>query len=443
MGFANERAARDRAPVSFPNWRDCLRALRLPARLQHALEAEIRIFLHRCGKERVPASIAHAKRHLARLPDARAAIARPALRWFVTSGRLRVTPVSEGALRAWAPPPAHSKATPPPPAAQDLGGADWERDLIRALRGKGFLWRTEQTYRQWAGRFAAFLGSRSPYAASRDDVAAFLSMLAIEQRASAATQKQALNALVFLMESGLGRNIGEFEFKRAWARRRVPTVLSTAECAALFARLDGTPRLMAELMYGSGVRLMELLRLRIHHIDLERRQIKVHSGKGDRDRVTVLPEALVPALDQHIARLKPLFAQDRAEGLAPVWLPEGLERKFGRAGETWEWQWLFPSRETSIDPATGVRRRHHVLDGTVQYAIRAAAQLAGINKRVTPHVLRHSFATHLLESGVDIRTVQELLGHEKVETTQIYTHITQKPGIGVRSPLDSVRRPSG
>jgi integron integrase len=193
---------------------------------------------------------------------------------------------------------------------------------------------------------------------------------------------------------------------------------------------------MAELMYGAGLRLMELLRLRIHHLDLERRQLKVHAGKGDKDRVTVLPNSLVPELEAHLARLRPLFTADRRAGLSGVWLPEGLAAKFGRAGERWEWQWLFPSREVSIDPATGTRRRHHVLDGTFQNTIRGAAERAGISKRVTPHVLRHSFATHLLESGADIRTVQELLGHESVETTQIYTHVMQKPGLGVHSPLD-------
>jgi len=195
---------------------------------------------------------------------------------------------------------------------------------------------------------------------------------------------------------------------------------------------------MAELMYGAGLRLMELLRLRVHHLDLDRGQLKVYAGKGDKDRITVLPNRLVPQLREHLGRLKVIFDRDRAENLAGVWLPEGLERKFKKAGETWQWQWLFPSREASFDPVSGTHRRHHVLDGAFQNAIRLAANRAGIDKRVTPHVLRHSFATHLLESGTDIRTVQELLGHESVETTQIYTHVMQKPGLGVRSPLDAL-----
>ena len=176
--------------------------------------------------------------------------------------------------------------------------------------------------------------------------------------------------------------------------------------------------------------------LRIHHLDLARGQVKIYAGKGDKDRLTVLPESLRPKLQAHTERLGVLFKADRQAGLPGVWLPEGLARKYAKAGESWEWQWLFPSRELALDPATKIHRRHHVLDGTFQNAIRQAARAAGIAKRVTPHVLCHSFATHLLESGTDIRTVQDLLGHESVETTQIYTHVMVKPGLGVRSPLD-------
>lgn len=262
-------------------------------------------------------------------------------------------------------------------------------------------------------------------------------MLAVEQRVAPSTQKQALNALVFLMEEALHRRLGEIRFRRAAPRVRMPVVLTKGECARLFAELDGEARLMAELMYGGGLRLMELLRLRVQHVDFERGQLRVSGGKGDKDRVTVLPEKLVARLQAQVAGLRTTFAEDRAAGLPGVWLPEGLARKYPRAGERWTWQWLFPSRETSIDPVTKVRRRHHVVDSTFQNNIRWAAERAGLNKRVTPHVLRHSFATHLLEAGTDIRTVQELLGHQSVETTQIYTHVMRKPGLGVRSPLDA------
>lgn len=252
-------------------------------------------------------------------------------------------------------------------------------------------------------------------------------------------------------------------------------VLSRAECARLFAAMEGTSRLMAELVYGAGLRLMELIRLRVQDIDTERGQVMVRSGKGDKDRVTVLPALLSERLLTLRERLRGLWASDRAAGLPGVWLPEGLARKWPKAGEQWEWQWMncsfvalkgtrlshplrcapgpslyvnrgliisalprsVPSRETSVDPASGVRRRHHVTDASVQAVIKAASARAELSKWVSPHVLRHSFATHLLESGTDIRTVQDVLGHASVETTQIYTHVMQKPGLGVRSPLDA------
>lgn len=303
---------------------------------------------------------------------------------------------------------------------------------------RGLLWRTEQSYRSWGHRFAAFIAPKTPYAAGATEVGDFLTDLAVRTRASPSGQRQALNALVFLMQEALSRDLGELDFKRAYPRERVPIVLSPQECQRLFHQLEGTTRLMAELMYGSGLRLMELLRLRIQHIDLERLQLTVRGGKGDKDRMTVIPARLVEALTRQLERLRKLHEQDRAAGLPAVWLPDGLEKKFKRAGERWEWQWLFPSREASLDPATGITRRHHTLDGAFQSAVRRAAAAAGINKRVTPHVFRHSFATHLLEGGADIRTVQDLLGHASVETTQIYTHVMKKPGLGVRSPFDGL-----
>jgi integron integrase len=320
---------------------------------------------------------------------------------------------------------------------EDLGRTEWEQRLVRRLRSLHRQWRTEQTYRGWAWRFAKFLEPRPVESATEADVREFLSWLATEQRVSAATQKQALNALVFLLRESLGKPLGDFsDFTVARRRERVPVVLSKEECRQLFQALAGTPRLMAELMYGAGLRLMELLRLRIKDLDLERGQVVVRAGKGDADRVTVLPEALLERLGAHRDRLRGLYEADRRAGLPGVWLPEGLERKYPKAGEAWEWQWWFPSRQLMRDPRTGLRRRHHVLDATFQHCIRQAARKAKLNKKVTPHVLRHSFATHLLESGTDIRTVQELLGHKDVATTQIYTHVMRRPGLGVRSPLD-------
>lgn len=195
---------------------------------------------------------------------------------------------------------------------------------------------------------------------------------------------------------------------------------------------------MAELTYGTGLRLMELLRLRVHHLDLARLQVAVFTGKGDKDRITVLPASLVEPLRAHLKRLKELYATDRQAGLPGVWLPEGLARKFPKAGERWTWQWVFPSRETSVDPISKLRRRHHVIDTTFQNTIRRAAENADLTKRVTPHVFRHCFGTHLLEAGVDIRTIQELMGHSDIRTTMIYLHCMKKPGLGVKSPFDQL-----
>jgi integron integrase len=414
----------DRSSVYFPQWKEALAAGGLGAREQAKYAREIVCFLAHCKRHKAGATVQLVRQYLGALADPTGA--REALRWLFRAGR-----AAPGGGRL----PGREAFIP---ARNDLGGADWERDLIVALRRHGFLWRTEATYRSWAAKFAVSLRPRSPYVATGEDIAAFLTELAVKWRASPSTQKQALNALVFLMREGLRRDPGIIVFKRAHPKRRMPVVLSQDECGRLFGKLVGTTRVMAELAYGAGLRLMELLRLRVQDLDIARGRVIVRGGKGDKDRVTILPTRLQAPIAQHLERLRTLQAQDRAAGLPGVWLPEGLARKYQRAGETWEWQWVFPSRETSVDPVTKLRRRHHVNDTTFQNAIKRAGRMAGIDKRVTPHVLRHSFATHLLESGADIRTVQELLGHESVETTQIYTHVMKKPGLGARSPLDGL-----
>lgn len=429
---SNTNLADERRPFSFPEWKSALAESLLNAEQRALFQRAILTFLHRCKVARAPATVALAKIHLDKRGAGEGSSEREALRWFFSRGR-------RGSLPRAAPVAAARRVRHAEPmrAREDRGGADWERDLIAACRVRGFLWRTEETYREWARRFAGFLMPRSPYAADERDVGAFLSSLAVESRASQSTQKQALNALVFLMQEALKRQLGKIPFQRAEANRKVPTVLTRAEAERLFAHLEGTTGLMARLAYGSGLRLLELLRLRVHHLDLERNRLQVYDGKGAKHRITVLPERLGPELRAHLVRLRQLHTEDRAAGLPGVWLPEGLDRKYRGAGTAWEWQWLFPSRETAVDPASGVRRRHHVTDSAFQRAVRAAAERARLDKRVTPHVLRHSFATHLLEGGADIRTVQELLGHQSVETTQIYTHVMRKPGLGVRSPLDA------
>ena len=329
----------------------------------------------------------------------------------------------------------------PSEGAEGLDGPEWEQTLVRAARLKGLAWRTEVTYREWAARLVEFIEPKSPRAADKSDVKAFLEYLAVESRVASSTQKQALNAVVFFMQEALGVQLGDFsDFRRASPGRRTPTVLTRDEVRRVFDALQGTSRLMAELAYGSGLRVSELVRLRIQDVDTARLQVTVRGAKGSnggKDRPTVLPQRLVEPLRAHVERLRGLWAADREAGVPGVWLPEGLSRKYEGVGEQWVWQWMFPSRELSVDPRSGIRRRHHVLDRAFQKTIKKAGEDAKIDKRVTPHALRHSFATHLLESGVDIRTVQDLMGHTKVETTQIYTHVMAKPGLGVRSPLDS------
>ena len=325
----------------------------------------------------------------------------------------------------------------PPLAKADMGETDWERKMIPRIRNLHLQWRTEQTYRGWAWRFARFLGSAPVESATEEQVREYLTRLATVERVSATTQRQALNAIVFLLREVYGKKLGDFSgFIRGRRSLRIPVVLTREECRLLFEQLSGTTKLMAELMYGSGLRLMELLRLRIKDVDINRGQIIVRSGKGDKDRVSVLPVSLAERLREHMKRLHILYEEDRSKKLSGVWLPEGLDRKFRAAGTSWEWQWFFPSRQLSVDPRAGLTRRHHVLDAAFQHAIRESARKAGLNKRVTPHALRHSFATHLLEQGTDIRTVQDLLGHTDISTTQIYLHVIKKPGIGVKSPLD-------
>lgn len=440
--------------VSFPDWNEALRQAAFSPPIKAAYAREIITFLRHCKTSHAVATTELAKSYLGWRETQSKGPAREALRWFYREGRRRAGREPDGAdaggretaMEAattdagFDPEVGRVRLRPmqPPTAASDLGSSPWEAELIKAMRERGFLWRTEQTYREWAVRFARFIAPRSPQTATGEEVAGFLSALAVQGRASPAAQKQALNALVFFMQEALHRDLGRMDFRRAHPKRRLPTVLAVSEIKSLFAQMDGTGRLMAELAYGAGLRLLELLRLRVHHVDLERRRLQVFAGKGDKDRATVLPEKLIPVLRGQLTRVRKLWEADRAAGVPGVWLPEGLDKKYPKAGVSWEWQWLFPSRELGVDPAGGIRRRHHVSDSYFQRVLKIAAMAAKIDKRVTPHVLRHSFATHLLESGADIRTVQELLGHESVETTQIYTHVMQRPGLGVRSPLDSL-----
>ena len=323
-----------------------------------------------------------------------------------------------------------------------------------AARYKHLSLRSEETYWDWIYRFLLFhrrkadpargdarpTGGwvwRRPKEMGGQEVREFLTDLAVRRRVGASTQNQALNALLFLYREVVGGEMGWVGgFERAQRSRRVPVVLSREEMQAMLGQLTGTHGLIARLLYGTGMRLLEGLRLRVKDIDFARGQIIVRGGKGDKDRVTMLPSSLRVELQKQLKETKETWQSDVAAGFGRVWLPGALRVKYPRAELDWGWQWVFPSAELSIDPETKVRRRHHVTDASVQGAVKMAGIRARLTKGVTPHVLRHSFATHLLESGTDIRTLQELLGHKNVMTTQIYTHVMQKPGIGVRSPLD-------
>ena len=311
---------------------------------------------------------------------------------------------------------------------------DQVREVIRV---KHYSLRTEETYVQWIKRFIFFHGKRHPREMGAVEIERFLTDLAVRGKVAASTQNQAVNALVFLYQQVLHLDAGEFSAVRAKRPSRLPVVLTEGEVRrVLLAVKPGTISLMVRLLYGTGMRLMECVRLRVKDIGLEQNQIVVRDGKGFKDRVTMLPISLKPELAQHLDRVRLLYEQDLAAGGGEVYLPYALERKYPNAPKEWGWQYVFPAARPSEDPRTGRRRRHHANETSLQRAVKEALRAAGITKPASCHSLRHSFATHLLEKGYDIRTVQELLGHASVETTQIYTHVMARPGIGVRSPLD-------
>ena len=309
--------------------------------------------------------------------------------------------------------------------------------VSEVMRFKHYSIRTERTYRDWIRRFILFHGKRHPREMGGLEVNQFLSDLASRQHVAASTQNQAFNALLFLYREVLHQDWGELGMvERAKRPERLPVVLTRAEVMALLDGLSGTFQLMAKLLYGTGMRLMECVRLRVKDVDFDRNQIVVREGKGFKDRVTLLPENIKEPLVEHLRRVKLLHESDLKAGFGQVYLPYALSQKYPSADREWGWQYVFPAASLSRDPRSGQVRRHHVNELGLQRAVKVAVRLAGICKPASCHSLRHSFATHLLESGYDIRTVQELLGHASVETTQIYTHVMQRPGLGVKSPLD-------
>jgi len=313
------------------------------------------------------------------------------------------------------------------------------REQVReVMRFKHYAVRTEETYWGWMKQFIVFHGKRHPREMGAVEVHEFLTYLAVERQVAVATQNQALNSLVFLYGEVLHQPLGQLEvFTRPTRPARLPVVLGAGEVQRLLAAVGGRYGLVVRLLYGTGMRVMEGLRLRVKDVDFERGQIMVRDGKGGKDRVTLLPESLRAGLAEHLKRVRLMHEEDLREGFGRVYLPGALARKYPEAEREWGWQWVFPAERRSRNRESGLERRHHVQEENVQRAVKKAAVAAGLTKRVSPHVLRHCFATHLLENGYDIRTVQELLGHKDVATTMIYTHVMKKPGLGVRSPLDA------
>jgi len=324
---------------------------------------------------------------------------------------------------AWAPSP------PPPPRLLD--------QVRAALRARHYSRSTERAYVRWICRFVRHHGKRHPAEMGESEITAFLSSLAVKQRVSSSTQNQALSALLFLYREVLRIELPWMDrIVRAKTPARLPVVLTRSEVRAVLERTNGTPKLMVSLLYGAGLRLMECCRLRIKDVDFATSEITVRGGKGDRDRRTILPSTLREELRTHVATVQHTHAGDLVRGAGWVELPNALDRKYPNAGREWPWQWVFPATRHYRDTTTGQIRRHHLHESVLQRAFREAALAARIAKPATCHTLRHSFATHLLEDGYDIRTIQELLGHRDVSTTMIYTHVLNRGGRGVRSPMD-------
>ncbi len=311
---------------------------------------------------------------------------------------------------------------------------DQLRDLIRT---KHLSIRTEKTYVQWAKRFILYHNKTHPTRMGAEQINQYLTFLAVKKRVAASTQNQALNAIVFMYKHLLGQKTTDIgDYVRAKRSQKIPVVLSKDEVRELFKHLTGVYKLIAGLLYGSGLRIMECMRLRIKDVDFKYKCITVRDGKGQKDRVTMLPDKITHRLNLQIEKAKIIHHQDLTDGVGTIYLPFAIERKYKNAGKDWRWQYVFPAPNLSIDPRTGIKRRHHLSENRMQKEIHKAVIISGLTKSASCHTLRHSFATHLLENSYDIRTVQELLGHKNLNTTMIYTHILKQGGKGVKSPLD-------
>ncbi len=313
--------------------------------------------------------------------------------------------------------------------------------IVEVLRVRHYSRRTEDAYVHWIRRYIEFHQHQHPRELAEDDVNRFLTSLAVKEHVAASTQNQALSAILFLYEHVLEQPLDRIEgVVRARRPKRLPVVLTVDEVSRVMAHLTGDKWLIAMLLYGGGLRLLESLRLRVKDLDFERAEITVREGKGDKDRVTMMPQAVIHPLQEHLRQVQVIHQEDVADGFGRVELPHALARKYPNANREWSWQFVFPQEHRWVNTRTGEQARHHVHESLVQKAVKQAVRKAGLTKRVTSHTFRHSFATHLLADGYDIRTVQELLGHKDVRTTMIYTHVLNRGGRGVRSPADGLAR---
>jgi len=429
--------------INFPRWAEVLTSSNLEPRECKGFKVTIRWYLSWCARNSVGCSVQSAQDFVdwaqAEKQPSEWVVERwkAAIRWFFVTAKVQ----ARGEVPSTSSTPGQGYASANDTDAERIEARTEDEVLIlKVMRRRGMALKTERTYMRWYRDFTKFTGVKAGSAMTAPEIKRFLDYLAMDRAVASSTQKQALNALVFVAQQVFELDLGEIgDFARAKNRKKVPVVMTKDETRDFFSKLKGEKLLMAKLQYAAGLRVSELMRLRVQDLDLKRNQVVVRCGKGGKDRVAPLSEKLVANIEAHLLLVRTLFEEDlQKPELAGVYLPEALARKHTNAGKDWRWQWLWPSRELSKDPRSGRLRRHHVLDGVYQAAVRKAGIDAGLNKRITSHTLRHSFATHLLEDGVDIRTVQDLLGHASVETTQIYTHVMQKPGVGMRSPLDSL-----
>ena len=424
--------------IQFPRWAEVLQTSDLPEHERESFKVTLRWYLGWCHRNSVGCHVESARNFIEwatmekQADDWAVEQWKTAIRWFFVAAKAQTAGNREY-------PSKNICSTNDTDAERMQARSADERAILSELRRRGMALKTERSYLRHYRDFMKRHGLKNGSAISTSEIKTYLECLAMERAVAASTQKQALNALVFVAREVFGIELGEIgDFVRAKNRKRIPVVMSQEETRQFFSQMEGEKLLMAKVQYAGGLRVSELMRLRVKDLDLERNQVVVRCGKGDKDRVAPLSEKLIDSLRLHMSRIRELFERDLRSDLPGVYLPEALSRKYTNAGREWRWQWLWPSRVISTDPRSGLRRRHHVLDKAYQDAVRQAGLRAGLNKRVTSHTLRHSFATHLLEDGVDIRTVQDLLGHKSVETTQVYLHVMQKPGAGVRSPLDAL-----